>query len=107
MNLPYNALCHDVYARYAACNHCLPLQILGPMTFFSTGISHGVRRDVGSCVLYFERTYSLPRDQDFERHAHSRSNNREGCSDERGIPTASIGKRNDNDEAENSSIEAV
>ena len=29
-----------------------------------------------------ERTYSLLRDQDFERHAHSLSNNREGCSGE-------------------------
>jgi len=54
-----------------------------------------------------ERNYSLLRDQDFERHAHSRSNNREGCSDERGVQPASIGTRNDNDEAENSSVEAV
>ena len=54
-----------------------------------------------------ERTCSLPRDQDIKRHAHSRSNNREGCSDERGVQPVSIGTRNDNDEAENFSVEAV
>jgi len=54
-----------------------------------------------------ERTCSLLRIQDFERHAHSRSNNREGCSDERGVQPASIGTRNDNGEAENFSVQAV
>jgi len=48
-----------------------------------------------------ERTCSLLQDKDFERHVHSCSNNREGCSDERGVQPVSIDTRNDNDEAEN------
>ena len=50
MNLLRDALCYDVSARYAACNHCLLLQTLSQTIVFSTGISREVRRDASFCV---------------------------------------------------------